>query len=111
MDEEHARALLRAERTRVENLLGETAAAGQEDRAAANEGGDLTDPAERLTAESGDDAVVAGLRERLSALERAERRLEGGTFGYSVRSGAPIPDARLEADPAAELTVEEAQRS
>jgi RNA polymerase-binding transcription factor DksA len=25
-----------------------------------------------------------------------------------VRSGVPIPDARLEADPAAELTVEEA---
>ena len=30
--------------------------------------------------------------------------------GRSVRSGAPIPDERLEADPAAELTVEEAQQ-
>jgi DnaK suppressor protein len=47
----------------------------------------------------------------MAALQRTEQRLEGGTFGYSVRSGLPIPDARLEADPAAELTVEEAQRS
>ena len=38
------------------------------------------------------------------------QRLEEGTYGRSVRSGAPIPDERLEADPAAELTVEEAQQ-
>ena len=50
------------------------------------------------------------LRERLAAIEKAERRLEEGTYGKSVRSGAPIPDERLEADPAAELTVDEAQR-
>ena len=41
--------------------------------------------------------------------DRAEHRLDEGTFGRSVRSGLPIPDDRLEADPAAELTVEEAQ--
>jgi DnaK suppressor protein len=111
MDRERARALLRSERTRVEELLGETAAAGEEDREAANEPGDLTDPQERLTAEETDDAVAAGLRERLAALERAEARLEEGTFGYSVRSGQPIPDARLEADPAAELTVDETQQA
>jgi DnaK suppressor protein len=108
MEEAHARALLRAERTRVEELLGETVAAGRDDRDAANAPGDLADPAERLTAEEGDDAVAAGLLERLEALDRAERRLVDGTFGYSVRSGSPIPEARLEADPAAELTTEEA---
>jgi DnaK suppressor protein len=109
MDQAHARELLTLERMRVARLLSETVAAGHEDRKAANEPGDLTDPAERLTAEEGDDAVAAGLRERLEALERAERRLDGGTFGYSIRSGLPIPDDRLEADPAAELTVEESQ--
>ena len=82
--------------------------AGQDDRAAANEPGDLADPAERLTAEEADDAVATSLRTRLAALDRAERRIADGTFGLSVRSGLPIPDARLEADPAAELTVEEA---
>lgn len=44
-------------------------------------------------------------------LERAELRIKDGTFGYSIQSGVPIPDARLEADPAAELTVEEAQQT
>jgi DnaK suppressor protein len=111
MDDERARALLRAERSRVEGLIGDTAGAGQDDRAAANEPGDLTDPAERLTAEEVDDAVVEGLRARLAAIDRAERRLQDGTFGRSIRSGVPISDARLEADPAAELTVDEAQQS
>ena len=109
MNQERARALLGAERARVEALLGETGDAGEQDRAAADEPGDLTDPEVGLTAEEADDAVSAGLRERLAALERAERRLDEGTFGYSVRSGLPIPEARLEADPAAELTVEEAE--
>ena|SRR5579872_1549289 len=108
MDEDRARTLLRAERTRVQALLRESLEAGQEDRAEANEPGDMADPSEPLTAEEGDDAVSGALRERLAAVDRAERRLEEGTFGYSIRSGLPIPDARLEADPAAELTVEEA---
>jgi len=99
MDDDRARTLLQAERARVERLLGDTVGAGGEDR---------DEPAQRLTAEEGDDAVTAGLRERLAALDRAEQRLVDGTFGRSVRSGASIPDERLEADPAAELTVEEA---
>ena len=52
--------------------------------------------------------VVAGLRHRLAAIERAEKRLADGVFGRSVRSGEPIPDERLQAMPTAELTVEEA---
>jgi RNA polymerase-binding transcription factor len=52
--------------------------------------------------------VAAGLRDRLAALDRALRRVEDGSYGRSIRSGAPIPDERLEADPAAELTVQEA---
>jgi DnaK suppressor protein len=111
MEEARARSLLRAERSRVEALLAETAGAGAQDRATANEPGDLTDPAERLTAEQGDDAIAGSLRDRLAAIERAERRLEAGTFGTSIRSGRPIPDERLEADPAAELTVDEAQEA
>ena len=70
--------------------------------------GDMYDSAEPLTTEGTDDSVRVELEERLAAIERAERRLEAGTYGYSVRSGQPIPDDRLEADPTAELTVEEA---
>ena len=68
----------------------------------------MADPAERLTAEQGDDAVVEGLPARARAIEAAERRLAEGDYGRSIRGGLPIPDDRLEADPAAELTVEEA---
>jgi hypothetical protein len=53
-------------------------------------------------------AVDQLLRARWAALERAEARLAAGSYGRSVRSGQPIPDERLEADPLAELTVEEA---
>jgi DnaK suppressor protein len=109
MDDDRAQALLRAERIRVQGLLDETISAGQQDRTAANEPGELADPAERQTAEEVDDAIAGGLRDRLAAIDRAERRLADGGFGYSVRSGLPIPDDRLEADPAAELTVEEAE--
>ena len=58
-----------------------------------------------------DDAVAAGLRDRLAALDRALQRVENGSYGRSTRSGLPIPDERLEADPAAELTVQEAAAS
>jgi len=109
MEYERARALLHEERVRVERLLGETLDDGRDDRDQANEGGDMADPAERLTAEESDDAVSAGLRERLSAIERAERRIDQGVYGFSVQSGLPLSDERLEADPAAELTVDEAQ--
>jgi DnaK suppressor protein len=108
VDDGRARELLAAERRRVEQLLREEIEAGQQDRSTANESGDMADPAERLTAEQEDDAVAVGLRDRLDAVERAEARLREGIYGRSVKSGLPIPDERLEADPAAELTVEEA---
>ena len=109
MDDERARALLTAERIRVEGLLAGTSRAGLDDRDEANAGGDMADPAQRLTAEQGDDAVAEGLQARLRAIEAAERRLAAGNYGRSIRSGLLIPDDRLEADPAAELTIEEAQ--
>jgi DnaK suppressor protein len=108
MDEDRARTLLRAERSRVEALLDDTIAAGRQDRAAEQDTGDEADPAQALTEEGVDDAVSTGLQERLAAIARAEERLDEGSYGRSIRSGDPIPDERLEADPAAELTVEEA---
>jgi RNA polymerase-binding transcription factor len=107
MEQGRARGLLADERARVEGLLRELTGARAEDRDAAGGVGDIADPAQPLTAEQGDDAVAASLRDRLAAIERAEARLAAGTYGRSVRSGAVIPDERLEADPAAELTVEE----
>ncbi|MGH3069137.1 MAG: TraR/DksA family transcriptional regulator [Streptosporangiaceae bacterium] len=109
MDVERARALLAAERAEVQKLLAETEAAGREDRGTEDEkGADIADPAQSLTQQGMDDAIAESLNDRLAALERAEQRLADGTYGLSVQSGKPIPDARLEADPAAEFTVEEA---
>jgi DnaK suppressor protein len=108
LDNERAKRALESERRRVEGLLGDTVEAGEQDREEANEQTEMDGPAQRLTAEGLDDAVAAGLRDRLEAIERAEARLRAGTYGRSIKSGLPIPDERLEADPAAELTVEEA---
>jgi DnaK suppressor protein len=110
MDDDQARKLLQAARAEAQRSLDYTEGAGWEDRAAENETGDIADPAQSLTAEGMDDAIAASLRNRLDAIGRAEQRLGNGTFGRSVRSGLPIPDERLEADPAAELTVEEARQ-
>jgi DnaK suppressor protein len=109
VNDDEARNLLREERRRVEELLDATRQSADDDRDAANDQGDLADPATGLNNEQVDDAIVASLQDRLAAIARAEQRVEDGTYGRSVRSGAAIPDERLRADPAAELTVEEAE--
>lgn len=109
MDEARARSLLAAKRAEVEQLLRNVGVDEQQEFVAEQETGDFADRAEPLTAEGVDDAVLSELRARLNGVARAEQRLSEGRFGLSVRSGLPIPDNRLEADPTAELTVEEAE--
>ncbi|HUZ39412.1 MAG TPA: hypothetical protein VMV17_24070 [Streptosporangiaceae bacterium] len=111
MDQDQARARLLAERAEVADLLAGAESAGQQDRATGQETGDLADAAQPLTAEGMDDAVAESMRDRLAAIDRALHRLDDGTYGRSVRSELPIPDERLDADPAAELTIEEARAS
>jgi DnaK suppressor protein len=108
MDESRARELLRAERTEVAALLRETEEETDSDHGVNVGPGDYGDAALPLTEQAEDEAVAEDLRERLDAIDRALARLEAGTYGRSVLSGQPIPDERLEADPAAELTIEEA---
>jgi DnaK suppressor protein len=111
MDENRARSLLENERAEVQSLLAGAEESGREDRETEDEEGvDSIDPAASLTAEGMDDAIAESMRNRLDAINRALKRLDDGTYGRSVRSGVPIPDERLEADPAAELTVEEARQ-
>ena len=104
MDPDRARELLQAERTRIERAL---ALATHEDD---GEEADDLDPgnlASDLYQEEFNEGLRGDLEVRLSAVERAEARLEAGTYGLSVQSGEPIPDERLEVVPTAELTVEE----
>jgi DnaK suppressor protein len=106
MDEGRAKELLKAERDRVEAELATSRGEGRE-------GSDAQDPAGDFNNEGlYEDELAAGreqdLQRRLDAVERAEERLAAGTYGLSIRSGEPIPDGRLEAEPTAELTVDEA---
>jgi DnaK suppressor protein len=107
VDQAKAQELLRSDRLRTEQLLADMRASGGADRTAADQPGDMFDSAEPLTEEGTDQSVTSELEDHLAAIGRAEQRLAAGTYGLSVRSGLPIPDDRLEADPSAELTIEE----
>jgi DnaK suppressor protein len=106
---ERAKQLIAAERERVQRLLDISAEDKADDSAAERDagGGDI-DAAQPLEHEAVDVAIQSSLLLRLAALARAERRIFDGSYGTSLESGVTIPDARLEVDPAAELTVEEA---
>ncbi|MGZ4186629.1 MAG: TraR/DksA family transcriptional regulator [Solirubrobacteraceae bacterium] len=105
MDAERARELLTRERSRVEESLAAL------DRDGPLEGDARLEPGERDSEDLYQDEFDQGrreeLRNELAAVERAEARLEAGTYGLSVESGKPIPDGRLEALPTAERTIEE----
>jgi DnaK suppressor protein len=105
MDAERARELLARERSRVEEALAAL------DRDGPLEGDARVEPGERDSEDLYQDEFDQGrreeLRNELAAIERAEARLEAGTYGLSVESGKPIPDGRLEALPTAERTIEE----
>jgi DnaK suppressor protein len=109
VDESRARALLRAERAEVASLLRQTEESVTEEQQVADIPEDFGDAGLPLTEEATDEAVADQLRDRLAAIDRALARIEAGTYGRSVLSGKPIPEPRLEADPAAEMTVEEAR--
>jgi DnaK suppressor protein len=108
MDEAMARELLRRERERIEKALAEQ----EGDNGGDNGGSDqqLGDQGRELYADEFEAGLRARLRAELAAVERAEARLEAGTYGLSVESGQPIPDERLEAIPTAERTAEEQAR-
>lgn len=109
IDEAEARELLSRERERIERELGEL---GRLRRGEVDEIETATataDDSEEIVEEQIDDAVVAQLQRELEAVGRAERRLEDGTYGFSVESGEPIPAERLRAIPWAERTREEAR--
>jgi DnaK suppressor protein len=105
-----ARELLKRERDRIESRLADLGRLRRSELDEIDTGTDPLDDAEVIEEEEVDEALVAQLRAELEAVERAEKRLEEGTYGFSVESGEPIPAKRLEAVPWAERTAEEQQR-
>jgi DnaK suppressor protein len=107
MEPDRARELLEAERSRIVQAIR---ARRHEDDGEPDDEFDPGNLASDLYADELDEGITDDLREQLAAVERAESRLVEGTYGLSIESGEPIPDERLEALPAAELTVEEERR-
>jgi DnaK suppressor protein len=107
MDPDRARELLQAERTRIERALAQAAHENDAEEADDQDPGNL---AADLYQDEFDEGLRNDLEAQLGAVERAEARLESGTYGLSVQSGEPIPDERLEVVPAAELTVDEERK-
>src|SRR5205807_5892815 len=108
MHPERAGQLLAQERARIEEAIAAI------EREGPLEGDERREPGDVDSEDLYQDELNAGrledLRGELAAVERAEARLRDGTYGRSVESGEPIPDARLEALPTAERTVEEENR-
>ena len=108
MDDKRARELVSRERHRIEAALAELSGDEQaEDASRDDQAGESAEAGSDVQLEMVDQALVAQLEIDLAAVDRAEARIEQGTFGVSVESGARIPDDRLEAEPLAERTVEE----
>jgi DnaK suppressor protein len=106
VDAERARELLTRERGRVENELA-SLRADRGDGELSNVDQHTADSGSELFEVERDRSMIERLENDLSAIERAERRLDEGTYGVSVESGDPIPDGRLEAVPWAERTATE----
>jgi DnaK suppressor protein len=109
MDPQRARELLARERRRVEEALADLQEPAADDELA-NVDQHVADLGTQTFDRELEEGLLIGLREELEAIERAEKRLEEGTYGLSVESGEPIPDARLELIPWAERTAEEQGR-
>lgn len=105
MDDARAQELLAAERTRIEEALDRLGHGSDDELSHVDQ--HLADEGSELFEQERDQGMAERLRAELAAVERAEKRLEEGAYGLSVQSGQPIPDARLEAMPTAERTVDE----
>jgi RNA polymerase-binding transcription factor len=105
MDEGRARELLRHERERIEGSLADLAEDVDPEPPQSP-----ADEATHLHDREVEEGLAERFRDELAAIDRAEERIEQGTYGISIESGEPIPDARLEAIPWAERTAAEEER-
>jgi RNA polymerase-binding transcription factor len=101
MEPERARARLAEERTRIDSELARLGGPVSTDEQPDSDQAAELDEAER------EEAIREELEGIVAAIERAEERLEEGTYGISVVSGEPIPDERLELVPWADRKADE----
>ncbi len=110
ISEDRARELLARERERIESSLADHRRVRANVAEESDAEVELEDRGEEIEDEQVDDALIEQLETELAAVERAEARLDEGTYGLSIESGEPIPAGRLEAMPWAERTASEQER-
>jgi DnaK suppressor protein len=89
---------------------GETEESGLRS-ASISEAREYEDEAQKLAMLETEGNLVSRDIARLSRVERALRKIEEGTYGFSDVSGKPIPDGRLDVTPDAINTVQEQEAS
>ncbi len=75
-------------------------------------GADMNNPADQATDlfdRERDQTAIENMDRMLAKVNRALAKIDEGTYGLSDIDGTPIPEARLEALPYANLTVEQAE--
>jgi DnaK suppressor protein len=110
MDPDRARKLLQQEGQRIKRELDELRSEKSAEGELSTMDQHPADSGTELFEEERVQSMIHRLEDELEAVGRGLKRLEEGTYGLSVESGEPIPDARLEAVPHAERTVEEQSR-
>ncbi len=112
----HFKQILLDEKTRLE---AEREAYAGPDRDDTEEGAagelshsDVNDPADEATNlfdRERDRVAIENMDRMLAKVNRALAKVDEGTYGLSDIDGTPIPEARLEALPYANITVEQAE--
>jgi DnaK suppressor protein len=111
-------AFIAQQRTRLEalrrQLLGTEQGTIADERASQEEHGDEAEEFEDDAQGMAQDEINQSLRNtndlRIGDIERALQKIDEGTYGFSDKSGDPIPKGRLEVMPEAIYTVEEQGR-
>jgi len=97
---------LQEERERVREHLARLGHGGSADRGGSLDFDENFADSGQVTAERGEVEALSGqLRETLQEIEDALAKFDAGTYGRCESCGEPIPEARLEAMPAARLCI------
>jgi DnaK suppressor protein len=106
----------RRQLTKLRDQLRKTANAAETEESSikyqsALQAHEYEDDAQKLDTLEKEGNLVSRDVERLARVERALKKIEEGTYGYSDVSGQRIPDDRLEAMPDATTTLAEQKAS
>ncbi len=112
----HFKQVLTDEKTRLETereqYAEDSRTEGADDAAGELSHSDTNDPADEasnLFDRERDQVAVENMDRMLAKVNRALAKIDEGTYGLSDIDGTPIPEARLEALPYANITVQQAE--